>query len=292
MVLTLDVLAQQIVSGLMIGGVIALIAVGIALIWGVMNLINFSFGEYMMMSMYSSFFLWFYLGIDPLLATPINALLFFFLGVLTYYVLIRKIIASEPVIQIFCTFGLMTAIRYLAFFLWTPNFRMITSSFTKDHFEFINLWGVHVSGGELIAFVGSLLSLGILFTVVKYTRLGKALRATAQDRSAAMAMGIDSDKMFAIAWGICTATSGIAGSLLSNFYYIQPYIGDVFLLVAFASVALAGFGSIFGVIGGALIIGLVQVLGGTILISKLKLVYVYLVFIGVLLIRPQGIWGK
>jgi branched-chain amino acid transport system permease protein len=107
-----------------------------------------------------------------------------------------------------------------------------------------------------------------------------------------MAMGIDTGKMFGLAWGICTSLSAVAGSLLSTFYYINPYVGDVFLLVAFASVALGGFGSIFGVIVGALIIGLVQVLAGTFLIAKLKLVYVYIVFIGVLFIRPRGIWGK
>jgi branched-chain amino acid transport system permease protein len=292
MVFTTEILIQQIVSGLMVGGIIALIAVGISLIWGVMDLINFAFGEYMMMAMYFSFFFWFYLGMDPLLATPVNAVIFFFLGYLTYRLLIRKIMDCEVVIQIFCTFGLMTAIRYLAFFLWTPNFRMITSNFVKNHFEFVDLWGIRVGGGDLAAFIGSVLTLGLLFMVLKYTKLGKALRATAQDRNAAMAMGIDSDKMFAIAWGICTAASGIAGSLLSNFYYIHPYVGDVFLLVAFASVALAGFGSIFGVIGGALIIGLVQILGGTFFIAKLKLVYVYIVFIAVLFMRPQGLWGK
>jgi branched-chain amino acid transport system permease protein len=292
MVFTTEVLLQQMVSGLMLGGIIALIAVGISLIWGVMELINFAFGEYMMMSMYFSFFFWFYLGMDPLLATPINAVIFFFFGLLTYRILIRRIINSDVVIQIFCTFGLMTAIRYLAFFLWTPDFKMITSSFVKNNFEFIDVWGIKIGGGDLIAFVGSFITIGILYLVLKFTKLGKALRATAQDRNAAMAMGIDSDKMFAIAWGICTAASGIAGSLLSNFYYIHPYVGDVFLLVAFASVALAGFGSIFGVIVGAFIIGLVQVLGGTFFVAKLKLVYVYIVFIAILFVRPQGLWGK
>lgn len=292
MVFTTDLIIQQVASGLMVGGIIALIAVGISLIWGVMQLINFAFGEYMMLAMYFSFFFWFYMGLDPLLATPINAMIFFFLGLMTYRLLIQKIINSDAVIQIFCTFGLMISIRYLAFFLWTPNFRMITSNFIKDHFEFISFWGIRVSGCELVAFTGSLISIGILFMILKYTKLGKALRATAQDRFAAMSVGIHSDKMFAIAWGICTAASGIAGSLLSNFYYIQPYIGDIFLLVAFASVALAGFGSIFGVIVGALIIGLVQVLGGTFFIAKLKFVYVYLVFIVILLIRPHGIWGR
>jgi len=292
MLFSSEVVVQQIINGIILGGIIGLIAIGISLIWGVMDIINFAFGEYMMMSMYFSFFFWNYWGIDPLLSTPVNAIIFFGLGYLTYIVIIQKIMDAPVVIQIFCTFGLMTAIRHLAFFLWSPDFRMINQNWINDNFEFIRIGGMNIVGGEVVAFLGSLICIGVLFSVLKFTKLGKALRATAQDRDAAMAMGINTKRMFAIAWGICTATSAIAGSLLSNFYYIHPYVGDVFLLVAFASVALAGFGSIFGVLVAALIIGLVQVLGGTFFIAQLKLVYVYIVFMLVLFFRPQGLWGK
>ncbi len=287
-----EVIVQQIINGIILGGIIGLIAVGISLIWGVMDIINFAFGEYMMMSMYFSFFFWSYWGIDPLLSVPINAVIFFILGFFTYVAIIHKIMDAPVVIQIFCTFGLMTAIRHLAFFLWSPDFRMINHSWINDHFEIIRIGGIAVGGGEVVGFLGSLIVVGALFMILKFTKLGKALRATAQDRDAAMAMGINAHRMFAIAWGMCTAASAIAGSLLSNFFYIHPYVGDVFLLVAFATVVLAGFGSIFGVIPAAMIIGVVQVLLGTFFIAKLKLVYVYIVFIMILFFKPQGLWGK
>ena len=292
MIFSTEIVVQSVISGILLGSIIALVAVGVSLIWGVMELINFAFGEYMMMAMYFCFFFWSYLQLDPLISTPINAIIFFFIGYFTYSLLIRKIIDRDVIIQIFCTFGIMVFIRHLAFFLWTPNYRMITSNYVKDHFEFINIWGVYLCGGEILAFLGSVITIGILFIVLKYTKFGKALRATSQNRSAAMAMGIDTGKMFAFAWGICTALSAVAGSLISTFYYINPYVGDMFLLVAFTSVALGGFGSIFGVIVGAFIIGFVYVLGGTLFVAKLKLVYVYIVFIAVLFIRPKGIWGK
>ena len=126
---------------------------------------------------------------------------------------------------------------------------------------------------------------------ITWTKTGKALRAVAQDREAALALGIEPDRLYAIAWGISAAAAGVAGSLVSSFMYVNPLVGDVFLLPGFAAVALGGFGNVYGAFAGGLVIGVVNVTGGTLTMPKVKLALVYLVFLAVLFMRPRGLFG-
>ena len=287
--MTAEIVLQSVVSGLMFGGVIALVAVGVSLIWGIMDLINFAYGEYLMWSMYLTFFLWSGLGVEPILAVPLVAVTLFAAGVVTYRVVIRAVLRGPIFAQILSTFGLLVLLRYTAWLLFRPDDRQTQSVLATS---VLSLGGLRVSGGELVAFVGSLLATSALFAFLEYTKTGKALRALAQDREAALALGIEPDRLYALAWGLSTAAAGVAGGLVSSFMYVNPLVGDVFLLPAFAAVALGGFGNVYGAVAGGLVIGVVNVTGGTLTMPKLKLALVYLVFVTVLFIRPKGLWGR
>jgi len=287
--MTLEIALQSVVSGLMFGGVIGLVAVGVSLIWGIMDLINFAYGEYLMWSMYLTFFLWAGLGIEPILTVPITAVVLFGAGVLTYRSVIRPVLRGPIFAQILSTFGLLVLLRYTAWLVFRPDDRQAQSALATS---VVVLGGLRVSGGELVAFAGSLVATTALFAFLAYTKTGKALRALAQDREAALALGIEPDRLYALAWGLSTAAAGVAGALVSSFMYVNPLVGDVFLLPAFAAVALGGFGNVYGAVAGGLVIGVVNVTGGTLTMPKVKLALVYLVFVGVLFMRPKGLWGR
>ena len=287
--MTAEIVLQSVVSGLMFGGVIALVAVGVSLIWGIMDLINFAYGEYLMWAMYLTFFLWSGLGIEPILAVPITAVALFLAGVVTYRVVIRAVMRGPIFAQILSTFGLLVLLRYAAWLLFRPDDRQTQSVLATS---VLSVGGLRVSGGELVAFAGSLLATSALFAFLEYTKTGKALRALAQDREAALALGIEPDRLYALAWGLSTAAAGVAGGLVSSFMYVNPLVGDVFLLPALAAVALGGFGNVYGAVAGGLVIGVVNVTGGTLTMPKVKLALVYLVFVSVLFMRPKGLWGR
>ncbi len=287
--MTAEIVLQSVVSGLMFGGVIALVAVGLSLIWGVMDVINFAYGEYLMWAMYLTFFLYAGAGLEPALSLPVNAVVLFGAGVLTYRLVIRRVLKGPIFAQLLSTFGLFVLLRYVAWLLFRPDDRQAQSALTTT---VVSLAGLRVGAGELIAFAGSVIATSALFWFLKWTKTGKALRALAQDREAALALGIEPDRLYAIAWGISAAAAGIAGSLVSSFMYVNPLVGDVFLLPAFAAVALGGFGNVYGAFVGGLVIGVVNVTGGTLTVPKVKLALVYLVFVAVLFWRPKGLWGR
>src|SRR5207249_3376244 len=266
--MTLEIVLQSVVSGLMFGGVIALVAVGISLIWGVMDVINFAYGEYLMWAMYLTFFLYAGAGLDPLVSVPVNALVLFAAGVLTYRLVIARVMRGPIFAQLLSTFGLFVLLRYAAWLLFRPDDRQAQSLVSNG---VVKLGELRVSTGELVAFVGSVLATTALFWFLTWTKTGKALRAVAQDREAALALGIEPDRLYAIAWGISAAAAGVAGSLVSSFMYVNPLVGDVFLLPGFAAVALGGFGNVYGAFAGGLVIGIVNVTGGTLTMPKVKL---------------------
>ena len=208
--------AQALVSGLLTGFVFALIAAGLTLIFGVMEIVNFAHGEFLMLSMYLSYFFHASLGWDPLLALPLNAAALFVLGVVVYFALIRRVLKAPMLAQIFATFGLGVFLQNLAQFLWRPDFRTLGDTWVSG--RRIALGGVFVSGPQLVAAGGAVLTTGLLWFLLSRTSTGRALLATAEDRQAAALMGIDPDRMFALAWGIGAACVGVAGALLSTFY--------------------------------------------------------------------------
>jgi len=287
--LTLEIILQAAVSGLMMGLIYALIAAGLSLIFGLMEIVNFAHGEHLMLSMFSSFWLWSMLGLDPIISIPITILILAISGILTHYFLIRHILKAKMLVQICATFGLSIFLRSLAQFLWTPDFRNIDKPFLEGRIEIANIF---IGQPQLYASLVCLVSFFLLYVFVTKTETGLALQATAQDRKAAEVLGVPSNKMFALGWAIGLGCVGIAGGMMSNYFFIFPDVGINFALFAFVAVALGGFGSILGCLYAGIIIGLVESLGGLLLDPSFKLLYVFAIYLIVVIYKPQGLFGR
>ncbi len=284
-----DVLLQGILSGILMGFVYALIAAGLSLIFGLMEIVNFAHGEFLMLSMYTTFWVYALFALDPLLSVPLSAGALFLLGWLTYRGIIRRILGGPMLAQIFATFGLGIFLRAAAQFLWTPDFRQVTKAWVQGP---VRILGVSVGLPQAVASVACLMAFGILYWFITKTETGVALEATAQDRQAAALMGINTERMFALGWGIGAACVGIAGAFLANFFYVFPHVGSLFALIAYVTVALGGFGSIPGSLVAGVIIGVIEVLGGLLIAPAFKYVAVFVLYLVVVLVRPQGLFGK
>ena len=287
--MTSEIILQAIVSGLMMGLIYALIAAGLSLIFGLMNIVNFAHGEHLMLSMFSSFWLWSLLGLDPIFSIPITILIMAACGVVTHYFLIRYILKAKMLIQICATFGLSIFIRALAQFFWTPDFRSIDKPLLEGRIEIAN---VFIGQPQLFASLVCLLAFLALYLFVAKTETGLALQATAQDRQAAEILGIPSNRMFATGWAIGLGCVGVAGGMMTNYFYIFTDVGVNFALFAFVAVALGGFGSIIGCLYAGIIIGLVESLGGLLIDPSFKLLYVFAIFLLVVIYKPQGLFGR
>ena len=287
--MSFEIIAQAIVSGLMTGLIYALIAAGLSLIFGLMNIVNFAHGEHLMVSMFASFWLWALLGLDPVISIPITILLMALCGVLTHYFLIRFILKAKMLIQICATFGLSIFIRALAQYLWTPDFRNVDQPLLEGRIEFAN---VFIGQPQFFASLVCLAAFVVLYLFVTRTETGLALQATAQDREAAEILGIPSNKMFAIGWGIGLGCVGVAGGMMTNYFFIFTDVGVNFALFAFVAVALGGFGSIIGCLYAGIIIGLVESLGGLLIDPSFKLLYVFAIYLLVVIYKPQGLFGR
>jgi branched-chain amino acid transport system permease protein len=287
--MTLPLLFQLVVSGLTTGLVYSLVAAGLTLIWGVMNLVNFAHGEYLMVAMFSAFWLSTLYHLDPLASMPLTAIAVSALGAATYYLIVRRLLTATILSQVFATFGLMVFLQSGAQFLFGPSFRAIPNPGLQGR---IHILGAYLGEAQVVAGLCAFLISGVLYWFLRYTDLGRALDATSQDRGAAAAMGIDTDKMFLLAWIINGALLGVAGSLVASSYYVHPLVGQVFSLIAFVVVALGGFGSIDGAFVAGILIGMFQTLSGYLLPSQIQLVPVYLAYIVIVLVRPQGLLGN
>ncbi|HZK67321.1 MAG TPA: branched-chain amino acid ABC transporter permease [Chloroflexota bacterium] len=289
--MTFEIVAQTLISGLLTGFIFALVAVGLSLIFGMMEIVNFAHGEFLMLAMYASFWMWSLFGLDPLVSLPITVALMAILGVAVYRGLIKPILHAPMLAQIFATFGLAVFLRSAAQFLWTPNFRVVQNPIVGSDSR-IDLGGIFIGGPQLVAALGAIVTFALIYWLVERTEVGRAMMATAEDRETAALMGIDSDKMFTLAWAIGAGCVGVAGALLANFYYIQPEVGVVFGLTTFVVVAMGGFGSIPGALIAGILVGLIQVIAGFVIDPAWKFAVVLAIYLLVVFVRPQGLLGE
>ena len=285
----MEMLLPAIVSGLLMGMLLALVALGLAIVFGVMNIVNFAHGEFLMVGMYTAYLTATILSIEPLLTLPVAAIVGFLLGLASYYLLVRHLLKGPMLAQLLGTFGLMIFLRYLALFIFGPDYKTLEHGLLIG--KSIKLGSVVLSYSRMGTAILSVISFSLIYWLINHTRLGMALKATALDVEAAGYMGIDTEKMRGLAWGLGGATVGIAGALLTNFYYIFPTVGMLFVMIAFATVALGGFGSIKGAFVAGLIVGLIIDLGGTYVGPQYKLALIYLTFFLVVIFKPQGLFG-
>ncbi len=284
-----DLLIQAIVSGLLMGLIYALVAVGLSLIFGLMEIVNFAHGEFLMLSMFFSFWLWALFGLDPLVSLPLVVAALAIIGMAVHYGIIRHILHAPMLAQICATFGLALAIRSGAQLFWTPDFRSITNPLSEGRIE---ISGIFIGQPQLIAGLVCLAAFIALWLFVNRTETGLALQATAQDRDAAAIVGIPTDAMFALGWAIGLGCVAIAGAMLSSFLFVFPDVGVNFALLAFVAVALGGFGSIMGSLYAGIAIGLVESLGGVFISPSYKSLIVFSLYFAVVLFRPKGILGR
>src|SRR6516164_6280971 len=211
----LEILAQAVINGLLIGGIYALVSIGVSLIFGVVKIVNFAQGEFVMIGMYISFFLATTFGVDPLVSLVISMPSLFVVGALLQHFLIRRVLGLGDMPQIFLTFALSLLLINIALLLFTADYRTVHTSYTDAS---IQIGPVYIGVARLIAFVVAMLLSGALELFLHATDLGKAMRAASQNPEVAMLMGINPDRMFGVAFGLSLALAGAAGSLIMPFY--------------------------------------------------------------------------
>src|SRR5947209_1128575 len=238
-----ETVAQAVINGLLIGGIYALVSIGVTLIFGVVKIVNFAQGEFVMIGMYISFFLANQFGIDPLLSLLVSMPVLFVAGVLIQHFLIRRVLGPNDMPQIFLTFALSLLLLNLALMLFTANYRTVHTSYSDEAFH---IGGLYIPIAKLIAFVVAMGLSGVLWLFLHTTDLGKAMRAASQNKDVAMLMGINPNRVFCVALGIALALAGAAGSLLMPFYSAYPFVGQVFVLMAFVAVVLGTLGNVMG----------------------------------------------
>jgi len=282
-------LVQVIVSGLLVGAVYALFSSGLSLVWGMMNVINFAHGDFVMLGMYTAFVAMVWLHGGPLLFGPAAAVLLFLLGVIVYYGLVRQVMRGPMLAQILSTFGLALVIRYAAFWVFSANFVTLPEGALGGT---VNLAGIFLGLPQLISGVVALVLTAGMYLLLSHTAIGSRLLAVAEDRNAAMLMGIRPDRMQALAWGLASAAAGIAGALMAAIYPISPTIGETLAITAFVVVTFGGFGSVPGALVAGLVIGVVQGLSAFWFGPIYRDVAVYVLFVLMLWVRPQGLMGR
>ena len=282
-------LLQVIVGGLLLGAIYALFSSGLTLIWGMMNFINFAHGEFVMLGMYVALLTVTWLGGGPAVFGLAAAFALYVLGVVIYFLLIRHVMRGPMLAQILSTFGLALLLRYTAFWIFSANFVSLPQTSLSG---VLNVGGIFMPVPQLVAgLIAALLTIA-LHLLLKHTAIGSQLLAVAEDRAAAMLVGIRPDRMQALAWGLAAGSAGIAGALMAMSYPWSPSVGETFGLTAFVAVTLGGFGSVTGAMYAGLIIGLIQALSAYWFGPIYKDVVVYGLFVALLWFRPQGLLGK
>lgn len=290
---TTQALLQVLASGLLMGLIYALIAVGLSLIFGLMDVVNFAHGEFLMLAMYATFGLVVATTLDPILMAPLVVAIMFAVGVSAYAGVVRYAMrakSNQGMVQIFATFGLAILIQGVAQYVFTPDFRSIKQSWLGG--KTLDLAGVFLPWPQIFGGVVSLATFAGLYLLITRTDFGKALEATREDQGAVALVGIDRNRVFALGWGLGAALVGLAGVVLAIFYYVHPNVGGPFAMIAYVTVALGGFGSIFGALAAGVIVGLVEALTTLILPPALKSVGIYALYLGVLFVRPSGLFGR
>jgi len=285
----MDTLIQVLLDGMLNGMLYALVALGLCLIWGVMDVINFAHGEYVMVAMYVSYWLGFLANVDPLISILAGGAFIFILGALTYKLIIHYTVGKPPLSALLATFGLAMLLKNLCLNRFTPNFRILSNTWLGD--RTFQLGTLIVPVPQLATAVLALAVVGLVYFMIRSTRFGWAVQATAMDREAAELMGIDTERIYILVFGIGGATVGIAGGIMPTYLAVHPEVGTMFGLIAFICVAMGGFGSIPGTLMAAILVGIVEALSGYYIAPVFKYVAVFGLYLAVVFLRPKGIFG-
>jgi len=286
--LDFGILFPSLLNGLTNGAVYALVALGLTLIYGVLHIINFAHGASLMLALYGVYLLNTRLGWDPYLCLPLVVAGMFALGYALQRGIINRASHGKDENILLVTLGLAIVMENLALLAFSGDTRSIDTPYTL---RTVAIGPAMIALPKVIAFAGALAVAGVLLWIVRHTDLGRAIRAVAKEKQGAKLMGIDVEHVYAMSYGIGLACLGAAACFLLPAYYVNPQVGSGFVLVAFTIVVLGGMGSFSGALLGGLLIGVVESIGGLLFGDSLGQVGIYLIFIAVLLLRPQGLFG-
>jgi branched-chain amino acid transport system permease protein len=284
---------ELIFSGLITGGIYALVALGLNLQYGLMRILNIAHGEFLMLGAYLTWMVQTSFGISPLLMIPVSFVVLMGLGLVIHWLCFRRLTATSPNIDIFearglmVAFGLMFLIQNLVSSVWGGELR------GYDYMaEPVVMGGAQFAGNKLLVFAMALVfSLGLM-VLLRKTLLGKGVRALMQSQVGAQLVGINTRTLHPLMFGIGLGLSGLAGCLLSMAYTISPAMGEPYTVTALIVITLGGFGSMGGALAGGLLLGVIEAFGMHFTNPSLKALLSYVVFIGVLLLRPKGLFTK
>ena len=284
-----QIVFAALLNGLTQGAVYALVALGLTLIYGVLHIINFAHGALLMVALYGVFFLHARLGVDPYAALPVMVPAMFALG----YGLQRFVVGraghgrDENILLV--TLGLAIVLENAALAAFKSDTRTIETAYT---FSTVSVAGAMIAVPKVVAFFGALVVAALMLLLVSRTDLGRAIRAVAKEPQGARLVGIDVEHVFAVSFGIGLACLGAAACFLLPAYYVNPQVGNGFVLIAFTIVVLGGMGSFIGALAGGFIVGAIESLGGLWLGESLGQIGIFLAFIAILLFRPRGLFGR
>lgn len=279
---------QALFEGIINGSTLALVAMGIALVWGVMGILSFTQGEFLMIAMFCSFYLNLYFGLDPIVSLPICMAIMFGIGFIVYKLIIARALRGPVLSQRLITFALSMVLVNLALLLFSGDFKTIPEVAISGS---IDLGFMVLSKQKIVPFVISVCVAGFMFLFLNKTRTGKAIRATSMNKTAAGLVGINPEKTYALAFGLSAAIAGAAGCALTYFYYIYPNVGANFQLFGFIAVVMGGFGSIPGAFFGGLIMGLADSFTGVYMNTAFKYMGICVVFLLLVQFKPKGLFG-
>jgi Branched-chain amino acid ABC-type transport system, permease components len=280
---------QALISGALIGAVYGLVAVGLNLIYGVVHVINFAHGEFLMLSMYIALLMNALMGTNPFFALPVAVPIVMLTGLLVQRYLINRTIDAPILIQSFVTFGLLLVMQNGVMLIFGPNYYSIRVTELEGVLEF---GYVRVSVGLLTAAVLSVLTILGLHLFLTRTYVGTAIRAIGQNRFAAQMIGIPVKRLYELSFAISTGLAAVAGLVLTPLIWMHPTIGEIYILKAFIIVVLGGMGNVMGAFVGGIIIGITESVSALFLMPSLKEAVALIIFIIILLFRPRGLFGR
>jgi branched-chain amino acid transport system permease protein len=284
----METFAQSLTSGILTGALYAMIGIGLTVVFGVMRIINLAHGEMVMLGMFGAFWsqaLW---RLDPFLSLVLWVPVMFVGGMLVYRFLLRKIIPGGELNTLLYTAGLSLLLANLALFAWSGDYRTITLSYGQEP---LRPFGISIAVPLVLAFATAAAITAALWLFLSRTDLGRAIRATSQGREAAILMGIDVERVAMVTFGLGTALAGAAGVLLAPSLYLYPTVGELLIVKCFVVVVLGGLGSVPGAIAGGILLGVAESLGAVYVSSTYKDGIGFVLFLGVLLYRPSGLFG-
>jgi len=284
----MEIFLNILVSGLLLGGIYALVSIGLNLIFGVVRIVNFAQGEFVMIAMYATFFCVAKLGIGPYYAVLPVALLLFVIGIVVQRLVLQPL-QNEPNMQVFATFGLLIMFENIVLAITRGEGYSLAGAYSSTVIE---VFGLRASFARVVVFFAASLIALALMLFLSRTMAGKAIRAVIQDRQSARLMGINVERAYLLTFAVGAALAGVAGALLAPIYTLSPYIGGNFILAAFAVVVLGGLGSVPGAYIGGLMVGLMEAFAGYYVDPALKQAIWFIIFVIVLIVRPSGLMGQ